>query len=84
VLPVKIDEDLLREIAAKTGGHYFRAKDSEALTRIFQQIDQLEKTPVAVTRYTRYDEATRPFLLAGLFALALELLLNATLVVRIP
>jgi Ca-activated chloride channel family protein len=84
ILPVRIDEVLLKEIATKTGGQYFRAKDSEALSRIFHQIDRLEKTPVSVTRYTRFDEATRPFVLAGLLALALELLLNATLVVRIP
>ncbi|HEU4587481.1 MAG TPA: VWA domain-containing protein [Gemmatimonadales bacterium] len=83
VLPVKIDEALLKEIAAKTGARYFRAKDSEALSRIFQQIDQLEKSPTVMTRYTRYDEATRPFVLVGLLALGLELLLNATLVVRV-
>jgi Ca-activated chloride channel family protein len=74
---------LLKEIAAKTGGQYFRAKESAALGRIFRQIDQMEKTPVSATRYVRYDEATRPFLLAGLCALALELLLDATLVVRV-
>lgn len=84
ILPVKIDEVLLKEIATKTGGQYFRAKDSEALSRIFHQIDQLEKTPISVTRYTRYDEVIRPFMLAGLLALGLELLLDATLVVRIP
>ena len=84
VLPVKIDEDLLKEIAVKTGGQYFRARESEALSRIFHQIDQLEKAPVSVTRYTRYDEATRPFVMVGLFTLALELLLDATLVVRVP
>jgi hypothetical protein len=37
-----------------------------------------------VTRYTRYDEATRPLILLGLGALALELLLAGTLVVRVP
>jgi Ca-activated chloride channel family protein len=84
VLPVRIDEELLTEIAKRTGGRYFRAKDSEALSRIFAEIDQLEKTPVSVTRYTQFDEATRPFLLVGLLALGLELLLNATLVVRVP
>jgi Ca-activated chloride channel family protein len=84
ILPVKIDEVLLKEIASRTGGQYFRAKDSEALSRIFHQIDQLEKTPVSVTRYTRFDEATRPFMAVGLLALGLELLLDATLVVRIP
>lgn len=84
MLPVRIDEPLLREIASKTGGRYFRARDSEALSRIFHQIDQLEKTPIQVTRYTRYEEATRPLLLLGLGALALELLLGSTLVVRVP
>ena len=33
LLPVRIDEPLLQEIAQKTGGRYFRAKDSEALSR---------------------------------------------------
>jgi Ca-activated chloride channel homolog len=84
LLPVRIDEPLLQEIAAKTGGRYFRAKDSEALSRIFRQIDDLEKTPMQVTRYTRYDETTRPLILLGLAALALELLIGSTLVVRVP
>ncbi len=84
VLPVRIDEPLLRDIAATTGGRYFRAKDSEALSRIFKQIDGLEKTPIHVTRYVKYDEIARPLMLAGLLAFGLELLLNATLVVRTP
>jgi Ca-activated chloride channel family protein len=84
LLPVRIDEPLLQEIAQKTGGRYFRAKDSEALSRIFRQIDELEKTPIQVTRYTRYDETTRPLILLGLAALALELLISSTLVVRVP
>jgi Ca-activated chloride channel homolog len=84
LLPVRIDEPLLEEIAQKTGGRYFRAKDSEALSRIFRQIDALEKTPIHVTRYTRYDETTRPLILLGVAALALELLLGSTLIVRVP
>ena len=65
-------------------GRYFRAKDAEALTRIFQQIDRLERTPVDVVRYTRHEERTRPFLAAALVLLAGELLLSATIVVRVP
>jgi Ca-activated chloride channel homolog len=84
MLPVEIDEALLRDIAATTGGRYFRAKDSEALARIFQQIDGLEKTPIQVTRYVKYDEIAKPLVLAGLVLLGLELLLGATLVVRTP
>src|SRR5262249_49389606 len=38
MLPVRIDEGLLTDIASLTGGRYFRAKDSDALSRIFGQI----------------------------------------------
>ena len=84
MLPVRIDEALLREIADHTGARYFRAKDSEALTRIFGQIDRLERTPVDVIRYTRHEERTRPFLAAAFVLLGLELLLATTTVVRVP
>ncbi|MGE5927834.1 MAG: vWA domain-containing protein [Gemmatimonadota bacterium] len=84
MMPVRIDEPLLREIAGETGGRYFRATDAEALSRIFQQIDELEKTPIQVTRYARYDESTRPLIVFGLLALGLELLLGSTLLVRLP
>jgi Ca-activated chloride channel homolog len=84
MMPVQIDEPLMREISGRTGGRYFRAKDPEALSRILREIDELEKTPVQVTLHTRYDEATRPLLLLGLGALAFELLLSSTRVVRVP
>jgi Ca-activated chloride channel family protein len=83
-LPVRIDEDLLNDVAVMTGGRYFRATDAEALSRIFQQIDQLEKTPVEITRFTQHNEAYRVPLLVGLAALAFELMIGATLVVRVP
>jgi len=83
-LPVRLDEPLLRDIASSTGGRYFRATDHEALNRIFRQIDQLETTPVVTTRYTQFEEAYQLPLLIGLGALALELLVAATVVVRVP
>lgn len=81
---VGLDEPLLQQIAAVTGARYFRATDREALRQILQQIDLLEKAPVEATRYTRVEEIYRPFLLAGLVVLVLELALSATLVVRVP
>jgi len=84
ILPVRIDEPLLKEIAATTGGRYFRATDSEALGRIFRQIDGLEKTPVQVTRYLHYEELTRPLAIAGLVLLGIELLMSSTVAVRVP
>ncbi len=83
-LPVQIDEQLLEEVAETTGGRYFRATDAETLNGIFRQIDELERTPVTVTRFTEFDEWYRPLLLLGLGALVVELILSATTVVRVP
>ncbi len=84
MLPVRIDEPPLTDIATRTGGRYFRAKDSDALSRIFAQIDQLERTQVEMIRYRSADESTRPLLLFVLAALGLELLCAATVSVRVP
>jgi Ca-activated chloride channel family protein len=83
-LPVEIDEPLLTEVATSTGGRYFRATDSESLRHIFGEINRLEKTPVQHVIYRRFDEAFRLPLALGLLALALELVVSATLAVRIP
>lgn len=53
---VNIDEDSLRKIAATTGGQYFRATDTESLTNIYQEIDQLEKTKIEEQRFVDYRE----------------------------
>lgn len=84
MLPVRIDEVLLTDVAERTGGRYFRAKDSDALSRIFGQIDDLETSQVEMVRYRSADESTRPFLGFALGMLALELLLAGTVAVRAP
>lgn len=38
-----LDEDTLKEMAAMTGGRYFRATDTETLNTIYKTINQLEK-----------------------------------------
>lgn len=40
-----LDETLLKNIAAQTGGEYFRAKSTEDLQAIYQTLDALEPTP---------------------------------------
>jgi Ca-activated chloride channel family protein len=75
---VKIDEDLLRRIAAETGGRYYRATDTRSLKSIYQQIDTLEKTKVEVTSFKHYAELFFPFALLAIICLALEALLRWT------
>jgi Ca-activated chloride channel family protein len=83
-MPVKIDEQLLGEVARMTGARYFRATDAASLANIFGEINRLEKTPVQHLVYRRYDEAYRWPLGLGLLALALELVVSATFAVRVP
>ena len=40
----RIDEELLREMANTAGGEYFHASDSAGLSRVYAQIDRLEKS----------------------------------------
>jgi Ca-activated chloride channel homolog len=74
---VELDEPLLEFIAQTTGGRYFRAKDGQALQRIYAQIDGLERTPIHARRYVRYHELYRWPLGVALLALLLELSLLA-------
>ncbi|MGQ0764452.1 MAG: VWA domain-containing protein [Gemmatimonadota bacterium] len=71
--PVEIDDALLADVAQKTGGRYFRARDAAALTRITAEIDRLERTPVRTRVYTRYAELYRWPLGIAITALLLEL-----------
>ena len=50
-----LDEETLAKVAELTGGLYFRARDTEGLVRVYQQIDELEPTlgADAVVRPTR-------------------------------
>ena len=70
--PVEIDEELLKKIAAQTGGIYFRATDENSLRNIYQEIDLLEKRSLKDVDYQPNMPATpQPFLnwallLAGL------------------
>ena len=75
---VEIDEELLNEIAASTGGQYFRATDNEKLEEIYEEINKLEKTEIEEFKYYRYEEKFRPWVLLAGGLLLLEWLLRIT------
>jgi Ca-activated chloride channel family protein len=81
---VEIDEDLLRQIASMTGGQYYRATSAESLERIYDEIDQLEKTEMEVNVFNRYSEEYYKWLLFGMIGLGLYLVLKWTVLRRIP
>jgi Ca-activated chloride channel family protein len=76
-MQVEVDEKLLQEIARKTGGSFFRATDSNGLKQAFAEIDRLEKTPLKVKRYVRYEEAFQPLVWTALALLLLPLATTA-------
>jgi len=69
---VKVNPDLLKRIAERTGAEFFRAEDPAALRQVFEQIDRLEKSDIQVSAYRRYRELFPPLvaLAAALLALA--------------
>ena len=79
MMPVNIDEPLLRQIAGQTGGKYFRATSNNSLKTIYEEIDRMEKTSIEVTSFKRYAELFFPFALLAALFLSLELLLRYTL-----
>lgn len=77
-LPVAIDEELLRTIAATTGGRYFRATDPEALEQVYGRIDELVGASLEPRRFVEYAEWYLPLLLAAAGALLAEWLLRGS------
>ena len=76
ITKVEIDEDLLNEVADKTGGKYFRATDNRKLEEIYEEINKLEKTEVEEIKYSDIDEKYRPFALLAFALISLELFLK--------
>jgi Ca-activated chloride channel family protein len=76
--PVKIDEELMRNIAKKTGGQYFRATDNTSLQAVYNEIDKLEKSEIKDKRYLNYIEKFPPFLWISFVLAVVEIILRRT------
>lgn len=81
---IDLDEESLRHIAATTGGRYFRATDTDSLRKIYDDIDQLEKTKIEVESYTEYRELFTPFVLTALGLILVEETLRRTRLRTLP
>lgn len=73
---VTIDENTLREIAQTTGGKYFRATSNSSLEEVYDEINQLEKSDVKVSKLYNYEEYFKIFLWIALAMLVLDALLR--------
>lgn len=78
--PLRWDEpndEVLGEVAAKTGGEYFRATDEKTLDEIYAKIDKLIKNEKK-RKDPHYKELFNLFLMLAVGCLFLEALLAAT------
>ncbi len=83
-MEVQIDEEMLKDIARMTNGKYFRATNNQKLIEIYHEIDQLEKTKIDVTEFSKKKEEYLSFLLIACIFLLSELFLKNTVLRNIP
>ena len=79
-----LDEGTLEKVANITGGTFFRAQNSEELSRIYEMIDRLEKTELKTRQYTTWNEKFYGFLLWGALLILIDFILRHTRFRRIP
>lgn len=81
---VEIDEPLLKTIAQSTGGTYFRSTNNVSLENIFHEIDQMEKSIIAVSHYNQKKEEAFPFIIIAMFCILAEIALRVTVLRTYP
>lgn len=78
MMKVEIDENLMKSIAKKTDGRYFRATSNSKLAEIYGEINKLETTEIEELKFYDYDEKYRPFVWLAGFLLLVEIGLRNT------
>ncbi len=83
-MDMKLDEATLKQIAQLTDGEYFRATDTEELMKIYDKIDELEKTAVETKSFVSYTDRFSLFVAPALVLLLVQLLLSELWLREIP
>ena len=78
MMKVEIDEQLMKNIARKTDGKYFRATSNSKLAEIYGEINKLETTEIEELKFYDYDEKYRIFVWIAGFLLLVEIGLRNT------
>ena len=81
---VSIDEALLRRIADRTHGQYFRATDHAGLVKIYEEIDKLERTSLEEDRFTEYRQLYGRFAAAAMALVLAAFALRGSVLRRLP
>lgn len=81
---VETDEDTMKKIAEATGGKFFHARDADGLTRVYAEIDHLERSEITEVRYLQYREHYPALVEAGAGLMLLAAFASATFLRRLP
>lgn len=73
-----VDEETLRQVAGAGGGRYYSAADGDKLKKIYEEINQLEKTEQVTEKYLQYRELYHTPLAASLGLVFFESFLGIT------
>ena len=72
----KLDEDMLRKIAAAGDGSYVRANNATTgLSKVLEDINQIQKEEIETRQFTDYEDRFQVFLAMALILLLTELLI---------
>jgi len=72
----KLNEDMLRQIAAAGDGAYARANNaSTGLRKLFAEISRIEKKEIETKQFTDYEDRFQIYLALALFLMVTELLI---------
>ncbi len=79
-----LDEETMKTVAEATGGKYWNAATTGALTEVYREIDGLERTKIESSRFYRYDEKFQWAAVPALSLLVLDAVLALTVFRRTP
>ena len=80
----EFDEQLLMRMAEITGGQYSHAGNGEDLKEAFENISNLERSNIHISKITRVEEQFLPFLVIGFLFVFLEILLRYSVFRKFP
>jgi Ca-activated chloride channel family protein len=81
---VDVDLKALETIAKQTNASFFQAKDLKSLGKIYEMINNLEKTKVDIEKWVEYKELYPWLLVPGLILLLFYILLSNTRFLKVP
>jgi len=81
---IPFNEEALKEVSTIGQGVFYRATDTQSLEKIYDAIDQLEKTTFEVKKMSQYRDLFPWFVAAGAALLLLHQTLSLTLWRKLP